>query len=130
MKQMEKQYEGLGLENNFIFGKVMKEKSLCIGMLECLTGNQIDDINEITVEKHIKVCANSKGVRYDVFIEDNLNRIYDPLPISGADFLSLYHLHWKMTRALRSPLLYIVIPIQLRMNAHTTASIRSTCLFS
>lgn len=77
MKQMEKQYEGLGLENNFIFGKVMKEKSLCIGMLECLTGNQIDDINEITVEKHIKVCANSKGVRYDVFIEDNLNRIYD-----------------------------------------------------
>lgn len=29
------------------------------------------------MEKHIKVCANSKGVRYDVFIEDNLNRIYD-----------------------------------------------------
>lgn len=77
MEQMEKQYEGLGLENQFIFGKVMKNKELCTKMLECLTGNKINDVNEITVEKYVKICTDSKGVRYDVFIEDNLNRIYD-----------------------------------------------------
>lgn len=37
MEQMEKQYEGLGLENQFIFGKVMKDKALCTKMLECKT---------------------------------------------------------------------------------------------
>lgn len=77
MEQLEKQYERLGLENQFIFGKVMKDKSLCIQMLECLTGNTIDDVNEITVEKFVKICNNTKGVRYDVYIEDSLNRIYD-----------------------------------------------------
>ena len=77
MEQLEKQYERLGLENQFIFGKVMKDKSLCIQMLECLTGNTIDDVNEITVEKFVKICNDAKGVRYDVYIEDSLNRIYD-----------------------------------------------------
>lgn len=55
----------------------MKDKALCTKMLECLTGNVIDDTSEITVEKFVKICNDSKSVRYDVYIEDNLNRIYD-----------------------------------------------------
>ena len=74
---LEKQYERLGIENNFIFGKVMQDKNLCISMLECLTGNHIDDIKEITIEKQFKTCSDSKGVRYDVFVEDDSERIYD-----------------------------------------------------
>ena len=36
MDRQEKPYEELGLRNYFIFGKVMKDKNLCIQMLECL----------------------------------------------------------------------------------------------
>ena len=82
---LEKQYERLGIENNFIFGKVMQDKNLCISMLECLTGNHIDDIKEITIKKQFKTCSDSKGVRYDIFVEDDSERIYD------AEKISIYH---------------------------------------
>ena len=55
MERPEKPYEELGLSNYFIFGKVMKDKKLCIQMLECLTGRHIEDITEITIEDSKKI---------------------------------------------------------------------------
>lgn len=73
----EKPYEELGLSNYFIFGKVMKDKKLCIQMLECLTGRHIEDITEITIEDSKKLTYDSKDIRYDVYVEDLNGNIYD-----------------------------------------------------
>ena len=75
-KYLETAYEQLDISNFFVFGKVMENPELCKEMLERLTGETIDDINEISVEKTLKVSSDGKGVRYDVFLDDGY-RMYD-----------------------------------------------------
>ncbi len=73
----EQEYEKQTLKNDFIFGKVMQDKTLCIKLLELLTGNDIDDLISINTQKAIKVTNESKGIRYDVYVEDCDNNAYD-----------------------------------------------------
>ncbi len=70
-------YEELTLKDDFMFGKVMQNKELCITMLELLTGNKIEDISVIEAQKAVKITEDGKGVRYDVYVEDDVNIIYD-----------------------------------------------------
>lgn len=77
LEQLETEYEHLGIADDFIFGKVMQDKSLCVSLLEILTGNTIDDVESIIVQKPVKVSFDSKGVRYDLYVEDNYRRMYD-----------------------------------------------------
>ena len=91
MKQMEQieNYETLNEEavyaeyvkkditDDFIFGKVMQKKENCIGLLECLTGNKIENVRTVISQKAVKVTNDSKGVRYDIYVEDDIDRIYD-----------------------------------------------------
>ena len=76
-QQMEKEYETLGIRDRFIFSKVMTDKNLCIQVLRCLTGNDIEDIGDITAEKYFQITNDGKGVRYDVYVEDADDNAYD-----------------------------------------------------
>ena len=76
-QQLEKEYETLGIRDRFIFSKVMTDKNLCIQVLRCLTGNDIEDIGDITAEKYFQITNDSKGVRYDVYVEDEDDNAYD-----------------------------------------------------
>ncbi len=70
-------YENQTIKNDFIFGKVMQDKSLCTELLELLTGKEIDGDITINAQKSVKVTNDSKGVRYDVYVEDSKNTVYD-----------------------------------------------------
>ena len=76
-ERMEKEYETLGIRDRFIFSKVMTDKNLCIQVLRCLTGNDIEDIGDITAEKYFQITNDGKGVRYDVYVEDEDDNAYD-----------------------------------------------------
>ena len=76
-QQLEKEYETLGIRDRFIFSKVMTDKNLCIQVLRCLTGNDIEDIGDITAEKYFQITNDGKGVRYDVYVEDADDNAYD-----------------------------------------------------
>ena len=76
-QQLEKEYETLGIRDRFIFSKVMTDKNLCIQVLRCLTGNDIEDIGDITAEKYCQITNDGKGVRYDVYVEDEDDNAYD-----------------------------------------------------
>lgn len=73
---LETEYEQLDISNFFVFGKVMENPELCKEMLERLTGEQIYDISEISVEKTLKVASDSRGIRYDVLLDDS-SHMYD-----------------------------------------------------
>ncbi len=70
-------YEKQTISNDFIFGKVMQDKRLCVELLELLTGNEIGENIIINAQKSIKVTNDSKGVRYDVYVEDDKRTVYD-----------------------------------------------------
>ncbi len=48
----------------------MQNKSLCTELITLLTGNELDDTVNVNNQKPIKVTSDSKGVRYDVYVED------------------------------------------------------------
>lgn len=70
-------YEKQTIKNDFIFGKVMQDKGICTELIELLTGNEIGDDIIINAQKSVKVTNDSKGVRYDVYVDDGNNTIYD-----------------------------------------------------
>lgn len=71
------EYVKKDITDDFIFGKVMQKKDNCIDLLECLTGNKIESVNTIVCQKGIKITNESKGVRYDIYVEDNKDIMYD-----------------------------------------------------
>lgn len=46
-------------------------------MLERLTGNKIESVKSSVIQKAIRVTNDSKGVRYDIYVEDDKENIYD-----------------------------------------------------
>ncbi len=73
----ELEYENQTLKNDFIFGKVMQDPKLCAELLKMLTGNDIEGIESINSQKPVKVTSDSKGVRYDIYVEDRNSNVYD-----------------------------------------------------
>ena len=76
-EELEVMYENLTIKDDFIFGKVMENKENCVEMLERLTGNRISGNISINNQKAIKVAVDGKGVRYDVYVEDDAGVMYD-----------------------------------------------------
>ena len=74
---LEVRYEKLTLKDDFMFGKVMQDERNCIDMLERLTGNRIEKIRSVVGQKVIKITNDSKGVRYDIYVEDENDNVYD-----------------------------------------------------
>lgn len=75
---MSKKYEELDFTDNFFFCKILtKNKALCIDLLELILRIKIKDIVFLTEQKPIEITADGKGVRLDVYVEDDKNTVYD-----------------------------------------------------
>ena len=59
-----------------MFGEVMKSKEICIGVLERLTGLQIEDIEYPELQKSLKPGYETHGIRLDVYVK-NRDAVYD-----------------------------------------------------
>ena len=71
-----KPVEELTFTDDFMFTKVMKNKSICKGLLERLLGIKISKIEYPEIQKNLTPFYESKGIRLDVYVDDG-NRVFD-----------------------------------------------------
>ena len=74
--QKESEYEtfwqNLTITDDFIFGKIMLDRELCIELLRRIFPQyDIERIEYIKVQEFIRMDKESKGIQLDVFIRDN-----------------------------------------------------------
>lgn len=72
-----KKYEELDITDPFIFAKVMSEKELCKQLLENILNIKIRDIVYVDYEETIQMTAKSKGIRLDIYVEDDDNTVFN-----------------------------------------------------
>lgn len=77
MRDTMKTLQELTLIDNFLFGAVMKNPELCRPLLETLLDIKIQKIEYPVLEKPIDLRYQSKGIRLDVYVEDDLGTIYN-----------------------------------------------------
>ena len=70
------EWERLTISNDFMFSAVMKDKDICKKTLEILLNKKIGKIEYVDSQKIIDISYVSKGVRLDVYVEDE-NGIYN-----------------------------------------------------
>ena len=68
-----KKWEDLRISDDYIFAKVMSDKSLCMEVLELLLNIEIGDIEYIEEQKAIDLDYSAKSIRLDVYTKDNKN---------------------------------------------------------
>ena len=71
LKDFDKKWESLQIKNDYIFSKVMRDKEICITLLEKLLELKIKDIVYLEEEKTINIEYAAKSVRLDVYVEDS-----------------------------------------------------------
>lgn len=72
-----KAWEDLTIQDDFMFKAVMYSKELCMGVLEAILNEPIHDIKYLGEDLSLKAGYMSKGVRLDVYVEDEAHTIYD-----------------------------------------------------
>ncbi len=72
-----KTWEELDISDNFIFQNVMKDPQICKEFLEKLLGISIRKIDYVELEKVFDFGIASKGIRLDVYVEDEKQTVYD-----------------------------------------------------
>ena len=77
MTPREKPWEELTIADNFIFQLVMRKKRCCKRFLENVLDMKIQKITYPVTEKDIKMRRDRKGVRLDVYVEDDKGNLYD-----------------------------------------------------
>ena len=73
----QKQYEDLTITDNFMFAKVMLNEKLCTKFLEIILHIKIQRIEYYNDEKTLKKFHHSKGIRLDVYLNDEKGTIYN-----------------------------------------------------
>lgn len=76
LKDFDKTWESLQIKNDYIFSKVMRDKEICIALLEKLLKLKIKDIVYLEEEKTINIEYAAKSVRLDVYVEEG-NRAFN-----------------------------------------------------
>ena len=71
-----KPVEELTFTDDFMFTKVMKNKTICKGLLERLLGIKISKIEYPEIQKSLTPFYESKGIRLDVYVDDG-SRVFD-----------------------------------------------------
>lgn len=72
-----KDYSELDLSNSFIFSKVMQDEQLCKRLLEIILDIEILRIEPIETEKTFNFALDARGVRLDVYVNDEKGTVYD-----------------------------------------------------
>ena len=73
----EKRYEDLTITDNFMFAKVMLNERLCRKFLEMVLHIRIRSIKYYNDEQSLKKFHHSKGIRLDVYLNDEKGTIYN-----------------------------------------------------
>ena len=76
-KNMIKQLKDLNLEDDFLFAKVMSDKEICKEFLENLLDIKINKIEMPDNQKTIDLLLESKGIRLDIYVQDDSNTVYN-----------------------------------------------------
>ena len=70
--------DSLTIMNDFMFSTVMKKEEFCIPFLEAILGVKIRSITYLNTQESIQAeIPDSRGVRLDVYVEDDANTVYD-----------------------------------------------------
>lgn len=72
-----KPWEELTIQDDYMFKLVMSRKRICKKMLEKILKIKIHDIKYLEEEKTITATYQSKGVRLDVYVEDEKHTVYN-----------------------------------------------------
>lgn len=78
MGQIKTDWEELGISNDFLFGKIMRNPELCKELLQrILPELDIDRIEYPETQKSIQPDVDARSVRLDVYVKDDKNTVYD-----------------------------------------------------
>ena len=72
-----KAWEDLTIADDYMFKLVMKHQHICKHLLEIILRVKIREIKEPETEKAMKNGFESRGIRLDVYVEDDANTVYD-----------------------------------------------------
>ena len=71
-------WEQLDITDDFLFGKLMENPGLCKWLLQTIFPElHITDIQYPQLQKTIRPDAEAKGVRLDVYVQDDKDRVYN-----------------------------------------------------
>lgn len=73
----EKEWEELGISNDFLFGKVMQDPELCKELLEVILNVPIERVEYPELQKTIDIAQDARSVRLDVYVRDGHDTVYD-----------------------------------------------------
>lgn len=71
-----KAFRQLNLSNGFLFGEVMEDEETCKVLVEIVFGRRVRRIHRVAKERHMDVDSFHKGVRLDVYFEDDKDTVY------------------------------------------------------
>ena len=75
---MKKNYEELDFTDDFMFCKVLTNNpELCHELLELVIGKKVGKFTRLDKQKPIEITADGKGIRFDVYSEDEQDIVYD-----------------------------------------------------
>ena len=72
-----KTLDKLTIVDDFMFGAVMRDPARCKTLLEFILNIKIRKIEYLELQKDIKHTYDAKGIRLDVYVEDENNTVYD-----------------------------------------------------
>lgn len=72
-----KNWDRLGLSNDFLFSKVMRNPRLCKKMLELILDIRIDHIEYPEPQKSIDEEKDARSIRLDIYVKDDKNTVYN-----------------------------------------------------
>ena len=72
-----KKYEELDITDAFMFSKVMQDEKVCRPLLEEILNIKIKKIVYLDYEETVQVSPASKGIRMDIYVEDDDETIYN-----------------------------------------------------
>ena len=78
IQERQKSWEEIGISNDFLFGKVMRDPELCKELLQIILPDiRIDHVEYPELQKSIKEDADARSVRLDVYVNDGKGTVYD-----------------------------------------------------
>lgn len=76
--RMHEEWEQIGLSNDFLFGKVMRNPKLCKKLLERIFPDlQIERVEYPEIQKTIDEDVDARSVRLDVYVKDDKETVYN-----------------------------------------------------
>ena len=72
---MGKEWNEIGISNDFLFGKVMRDPELCRELLEAILNVPIERVEYPEEQKTIDIAQDARSVRLDVYVADGNARL-------------------------------------------------------